>query len=805
MKIESYDLDLDVDFQKATVKATVGITVQGAGTPFLLDSSTLTIRSVKVDGKPARFVQDKPHRKLKIYSVPRRRSVVEVSYEKRISDDSIFGLYKAKYGKEYMISTDLEPSEARTVFPCVDEPLYKAVFRLQITTQKGLSVISNTPAARVELTDDGRTRTVFEETPRMSTYLLYLGIGKMEELQVESDGIDVIAATRPGQAKDSKFALDVVAAVLKDYQKYFDVPYPLPKLHVVAVPEYHTGAMENWGAIASRESRVLINDDSSFYERFKAAATLIHEVGHMWFGDLVTMKWWDDLWLNESFATLMEYKMLARLHPDWQVWDAFLRDEVFPAMSLDSLPSTHPVQVKVKTVEEATHLFDIVSYNKGAAVLRMIESHIGEESFRKGVSAYLKKFQYSNATGSDLWRALGASSRRPVTSIARAWLTKAGFPVVRVTTDGDKIRLTQSQFRMTGKPRGLWPIPVEMRVDGEKKSLLLSKKSATIRRHPTSELLVNLDRVGYYAVLYDEEGWRRVADGFSGLSSRDRAGIMSDLYLFMKAGTIDPEVYFKFVALAGQNLDTLATETTAQQLPVLRDIADESSLVRSAYQSFYPPLLAQLGEARRPGEPEVMGATREILTTEYAKADLTYARKLAPMFGDYAHLDPNLREAVAISYAMVNGERAKGPLLKLVKGFQSEVDRGKIYSALSSFRDPRLVEETLELVFSGEVPRSDSAYPIMNGGRNPLAREVFWQWLKKRYDQLREMYGGSQQFYIYMAMTIPFCGVGREADVRRFISGKRLREGGSTYKRVMENLAIHDRLRDRLLAAGKHE
>jgi tricorn protease interacting factor F2/3 len=590
------------------------------------------------------------------------------------------------------------------------------------------------------------------------------------------------------------------------YQKYFGVPYPLPKLHIVALPEYHTGAMENWGAIASREGRVLINDESSFSEHTHAARTMTHEVGHMWFGDLVTMKWWDDLWLNESFATLMEYKILDKLHPEWNQWDEFLKTMTFSAMNLDALRTTHPVQVKVRTVEETTSIFDAISYNKGSSILRMLEAYVGEDAFRRGVSDYLKKFSYSNATGKDLWRALGEASNLPVTKVAKAWLTKPGFPMVRVSRTGRGIRLTQSQFRLSGPPSGtLWPIPLELRRDGRKESILMSGRSSTIPGGAGSELLLNPGRVGFYSVLYDEEGWDEVARNFSGLDPRDRAGVMNDLFLFMQAGVIEPELYFRFVSLAGETPDSLTAETTADQLHDLRAIADEAPIVQSAYQEFYPSLIRQIGEAPRPGEPETMGATREMLTREYAKVDPSYARKLSAKFEDYSHLDPNIREAVATAYAVTNGEAARRPLLNLVKSLDSEVDRSKIYAALSSFTDPRLVKDTLELVISGEVPRSDSAYPLMNGATNPHVRDAYWDWLTRRYDMLRNLYGNSQQFYLFMAICISYCGAGREAEVKRFLSGRRLKEGRSLYARTLEFVGIRSRLRDRLLAAGKKQ
>jgi len=420
-----------VDFARANVKGKVAITVKGATRPFSLDSSQMTIRIVSVNGRPGGFAFDEKKGKLTVLGVPAGESVVEIDYSKQVSDDVIFGLYKSKYGSDYILATDLEPAGARTVFPCVDEPAYKAVFRLQITTEDGLGVISNTPIASKAEASEGRTTYTFEETPKMSTYLLFFAIGNFEEASMDANGVKVITATRPGQVQNSQVALKVTAEALVEYQRFFGVPYPLKKLHVVALPEYPTGAMENWGAITSRESYALIREDTGFKQKSRGATTMVHETAHQWFGDLVTMKWWDDLWLNESFATFMSYKTTQKLRPDWEVWGGFLRDEVFrrgAAMPLDALSTTHPIQGHVQNVAEATHTFDSISYGKGACILRMLEGYVGEEAFRKGVSDYLKEFSFSNAAGRDLWAALGRRSGLPVGKVARAWLPRPATP-----------------------------------------------------------------------------------------------------------------------------------------------------------------------------------------------------------------------------------------------------------------------------------------------------------------------------------------------------------------------------------------
>ena len=785
------------------MKGKIAIRVKGAAKPFALDASQLTFNSVAVNGRPAKFVHDAKKGKLKVSGVPLRESVVEIEYDKQVSDDVIFGLYKSKYGRDYILATDLEPAEARTVFPCVDEPAYKAAFRLQITTENGVGVIANTPIVRKESAGSGRTTYTFQETPRMSTYLFFFAIGLFEEAKLTTDGIDVITATRPGQSENSRVALKIAAEAVSEYQRYFEVPYPLKKLHIVALPEYHTGAMENWGAISSRESYALITEQTSFTQKNRGAMSIVHEVAHQWFGDLVTMKWWDDLWLNESFATFMSYKMTEKLRPDWEMWGIFLRDEGFRALNQDALSTTHPIQAHVRTVKDAGHTFDSISYGKGACVLRMLEAYVGEASFSKGVSEYLKKFSFSNASGKDLWQALGSASGLPVSRVAKEWLTKPGYPLVKVKSERGKIVLSQRRFSLSGKEApGLWPIPISFRADGKVSSVFLDRGAKAIEANVEGELVLNLDRTGFFSTLYDRAGYDRVAGGFAKIGPLDRAGIVYDLFLFLQAGLIEPELYARFVRLCASNPDAITTQIVTEQLMALYSIADDSPILGSIGPEFYPPLLEAFGEDPRPGEPPVVGATREYLTSQYASIDRTFAMKMAAQFERFAELDPNIKGAAAIGYALTNGERAEKKLQDMAKTLQGEVDRAKVYEGLCAFREPELVEHTLELGISGLVSRSDSGYPLVLSAFNPYARDVLWRWITKRYDYMREMYAGSQQFYLYMGYAIPFCGVEHEGEVKRFLSGKRLKDGGSSIARILEQLHINARLRKRLLEAG---
>jgi tricorn protease interacting factor F2/3 len=800
LQVNSYDLDLDVDFGRARVTGHVTLDVKGSESPLVLDALEMSISEVSVNGKAAKFSHDQKIGRLVMSGVPRKASKVRVAYSKEISDKTIYGLYKSKYGKDYMLVTDLEPAAARTVFPCKDEPTYKAVFRVTVTTDRGLSVISNATAKSVTETLDGRAKHVFNPSPRMSTYLFFVGIGRFEEAKVSSGRTEVIAASRPGVSNLSEYILDVSAKVLKDYEGYFGIRYPLEKLHLVALPEYHAGAMENWGAITSREAYVLLDKGSSFFDQRRAAYVMAHEIAHQWFGDLVTMKWWDDLWLNESFATFMEHKVLHSLHSEWDVWRDFLRFETFRSMNADALFGTHPIQAKVKEVHEIHQVFDAISYGKGAAVLRMVEDYVGETAFRKGVSAYLRRFGYSNASGEDLWKSIARASGRPVTRVMSAWVTKAGFPMVRVKTMKGGVRLSQGRFMFNGRGAGgVWPIPISMKVGGKTVSLLCDKKSAFVRAQRTDNLIVNVGRKGYYSVLYDTEAYEGLANRFKTLHSHDRAGLMTDLFLFLQAGKVEPETYFRFVSLCGESDDPLVIETVTDQLATLRAIADEARIVRKSYEEFYAPVASRIGLGPKEGEDPNLAPARETLTGQLVRVNRDYAAELAPGFEKYSEVEPNLKGAVAVAYAVVNGGSAYDPLVRTVKT-AGEVERVKLYSALTSFENPALVERALELGVSGEVSRSDSAYTLTGAANNPRARKTTWNWIEKNWDRLYEMYSGAQEFYLYLSRTVPECGLGSEERVKAFISGEKFSKGRMTFRRIFEQLDINSRLRQRLLS-----
>jgi len=360
-----------------------------------------------------------------------------------ILNDRLLGFYRSKYeqnGKtKYLATTQFEAADARRAFPCWDEPESKATFEISIIADNQYSAISNMP---VKSKKKIKTKTLytFQKTPLVSTYLIYLGVGEFEYLTGKAGKIQIRVVTTKGNTSKGKFSLELGKKLLTSYEKYFGIKFPLPKLDLIAVPDFAAGAMENWGAITFRET-ILLYDPKTSSTRTKQfiAEVISHEIAHMWFGNLVTMKWWNDLWLNESFATFMATKFVDKFYPEWDLWNQFVEDAMNVAMGLDSLKTTHPIDVKVNSPAEIREIFDAISYDKGGCVLRMLENYVGEPNFQKGLKKYLSDFKYKNAKGQDLWDAIGKASGMPVTSMINTWLKQPGFPVVEINQDGSNL------------------------------------------------------------------------------------------------------------------------------------------------------------------------------------------------------------------------------------------------------------------------------------------------------------------------------------------------------------------------------
>ncbi len=802
MDVKEYSISLDVDFYALSFKGRETIRIENLESNLMLDSSGLEISEVKCSGKKLAFETDALGKKLQISGLQEStRSVdINIDYEGRVTEKVLYGVYKSRYDPDYFVTTDFEPNGARLLFPCLDNPSFKAEFSLEVTTQKGLVVISNT---RVKNTTDigDKSKHEFEKTPRMSTYLFYLGIGKFDESKLLDKNVEFRIYARPGYAGKGKYALENATKFLRAYEEYYSIPYPLGKLDLIALPEYASGAMENWGAITFREIVLLLDENSSVSNKRSLTSVLGHEIAHMWFGDLVTMRWWNDLWLNESFATFMESKMADKLYPEWSVTSDFVQQNTAGAMHSDSLSSTHPIDVKVSAPEEISQIFDEISYGKGASVLRMIEAWIGDDAFRSGVSHYLTEFKYRNAEGKDLWRNLEKASGEPVSEILEEWIKKPGFPVVKVSFAKDKLEFRQERFLLAGdgvRDHLVWPIPVNCKINGQDHKFILRDQHFELPVNDVKTLKLNSGQTGFYRVQYDQTLYDIIEREFDSLDAFDRWGIVADLFAFVVSGGISLNQYLAIARRCAGESEYLVSDAVTSHLQFLRFISPENPPIKRDYLNHYHTQLNRLGLVAKNGEKDTDKILRGRLATGLALVDIAFAEELSTKFSEYEKLDPNLRTAVAVAFAQTRGASGFDELVGKMKKMANEADTVKIYVALTSFKDSKLVERTLDLCVSGEFSRADSLYALLDATQNPYSLETTWKWFKTNLQTFRELFQGTPYVSQLLQEVTSRTGLGREDEVRAYVSKTPIPEAERGINKGLELLSIYSSLKKRL-------
>ena len=771
--VEWYSVDLRVRFGELAYEGVVEALVDSTS-DLELNAVDLRIKSVEVDGRPVDYTYD--GRVVRVRGPV--RGVVRVSFEGRVPD-RLLGIYRAPYGGGYIITTQFEPTGARYFIPCIDHPAVKARFRVRVAVDGDYDVIFNTPPVRVYW--DGPWKVFeFAETPRMSTYLLYLGIGRFFELRDRVGNVDVIFVTPiRDRVGDGRFAIDVAKGVLDFYGNYFGIPYPLPKLHLIHVPEFAAGAMENWGAITFRETALLVGRGSTELTRRRVAEVVAHEIAHQWFGDLVTMRWWDDLWLNESFATFMSYKAVDKLFPEWSVWHRFLVDETAGSLLRDSLMSTHPVHVPISSEEEAFEIFDDISYGKGASLLRMLENYVGEEDFRRGLSNYLRKYSYSNASEDDLWGSIEEVSGKPVTKVMKAWVDKPGHPVIMVEDVGGGVVLRQSRFVLSGNTADTWPIPIVYRLNGVVNTMLMDGESITISGSSAS-LFLNVNGSGYYRVRYSD--WSRALNNAA--NDFERWSVVNDAYAHLLQGSIGLGEYLGLVRSLGNTVNYLLTATVIAQLGTLYSIKPSS--VKDVFVDYLRSQSKLLEGV--PG----MGDVRELVLSRRALVDEDYAKSIAGLVRDYQGLDPVMRQAVVNAYAVV-GERPFETLRDLYRSLGTDEDRVRVLSAMLSIPSRDEYQKTLDFLVSGEVKRQDLQYFTV-GSRNPYVRDLNLKWLMSNYRLFIEAYGDPGVLSRLLTYSIPLIGIGQEDEIERFLNSLNLPGIEMGVKAGLELMRVYSRL-----------
>ena len=746
-----------------------------------------------------------------------------------VLNDRLLGFYRSSYvsgdGRtRHMATTQFEAADARRAFPCWDEPGAKATFDIAITAPDGHMAVSNMPVVSKKRLG-GRTRYRFATTPAMSTYLVYLGVGEFEYVSGRAGRTAVRVITTAGNRSRGRFALELCKRLLPMYEKYFGIRYPLPKLDLLAIPDFAAGAMENWGAITFRET-VLLYDPGTSSARTKQfiAAVVSHEIAHQWFGNLVTMRWWNDLWLNESFATFMATKFVDGIHPEWEMWDQFIEDEMNAAMGLDSLRSTHPIDVRVGSPSEIREIFDAISYDKGGCVLRMLEHYVGEPDFRRGLRDYLARFKYKNAAGEDLWAAIGKASGRPVKAMVDGWLKQPGFPVVEASRDGARIRLDQKRFLLEpgGGRRGLWRIPVEVSAGGTSRNYLMSSRSRNIRVPKNSAAVINRGRTGFYRVRYDGGmlvDLKMLVDQ-KRIPGIDRWAVQNDLFAMCVSGKdtvrnyldfsdayLEEDSYLVSVNVAGNLYSLFQMTCRGGRSSRSTSAAAAADTIGGHAAEHLRRILHRVGWD--PGRRE---RHTDALLRSFAISALTrlgdgqVAGEAESRFRAFLKrpdsLSPDIGEAVfsAVAWNGDGGTHARLAALYRKAGTQEE--KLRLLGALCAFRDKRLLLKTLDLCMTPRVRSQNMQLPIMRIAANPYGREVLWPWLRKNWGGLAAKIGHGNPIFCRIVASIErVADAGMEGEIRAFF-GKNPTPGT---ERVLEQTLERVRVNSRFLASVRRE
>ena len=691
-------------------------------------------------------------------------------------NDKLMGFYRSEYTSQdgetrYLATTQFEPTDARRAFPCWDEPAKKATFEVTLVFSDEYQAVSNTPVVEEAFPGPGLKSVRFAETPIMSTYLLVFIVGNLTSIKERADGGTTVGVwTTPGKEDQASFALDTSVKLLSYFNEYFGIPYPLPKLDHIAIPDFAAGAMENWGAVTYRETALLVDpDNSSAGTRQRVAEVIAHEMAHMWFGDLVTMEWWDDLWLNESFASWMGNKAVDWLFPEWEMWTQFVNMDTNRALSLDGLKNSHPIEQAVKNPAEVSQLFDAISYSKGASVIRMLENFLGEESFRKGLNRYLSSHMYDNARTEDLWSALETESGRPVTAIMDSWVKQMGYPVLQVESDRTggqtTLSVTQERFvydRLLGdtgpdsdSDNEVWRVPVSASQGREESTVtVMDGRQTQIDVPGSSDGWVKLNplQTGFFRVNYSTEDWQRLVPAIESLElhATDRLGVQNDAYALSRAGLL-PVTQFLSLAQAYKNEDDASvwSDLASNLRDIEQLISDEA--IHPAYQGFareiFGPAARKIGWEPKSGEGHLDALLRSTVLSQagsYHDPDVTAqaSERFQKYLQDRETLAPNLRGVVFALAAQSGGK----DVYDQIWGLEGETDLAeekiRLLMSLTRFQQPELLNSTLADSLSAKVRSQDSITLVAGVAANPKGRDLAWEFVKDNWAEFDRRYGG---------------------------------------------------------------
>ena len=730
-----YELSLIPNAQALTFKGSVQITGDApmGGRQIVLNAKGLTFDEVRLDDQLAGTVALDEKLGRATITFPSAfapgRHTLSVAYHGPITKGTIgfFAMdYKAPAGDRRTLATNFEPADARALLPCWDEPALKATFTITVLAPAKQMAVSNMPVAAITPMDGGLQRVRFAETPRMSTYLLFLGIGDFERVHRQVDDVDVGVVFKRGDAGKAAYALEEAVALLHYYNGYFGVPFPLPKLDLIAAPgEITGGSMENWGAIFCSQDHALF-DPAASTERERQTVFLVvsHEMAHQWFGDLVTMAWWDNLWLNEGFARWMQTHAADALHPEWHTGLQAAR--IFESgKRADAQVSTHPVLQPVVSAEQAAQAFDSITYNKGAAVITMLEAYVGANNFRNGVREYMRKHALGNTVDSDLWREIQAVAGKPVLDIEHDFTRQAGVPLVRVESAGRGSRLVAGQFTedpdsLKGAPETRWRLPLAIAASGQTPATIILTRTATVQG---TAPLVNAGGTAYARVAYPPADAAALADRLAQLSPMDQVTLMNDAWALGQSGYAPAQNLLTFIFKLPADADPVVWDRAVGLLVTVDRAYGKNppwiNFRREALK-LLKPVAGAIGTVPRVGEsPNVAALRSNLWSAQVRFGDVDALSRAQRIFAAGQGSIAEQRTALDIVGLAAN-ESTFDALLTRAQAAHDPLEKIRILRAMGLATDPSLSARMVDIALGPDAPAGSSGELLeIAGAENP--------------------------------------------------------------------------------------
>ena len=791
---EHYTLTLTPNLKDATFTGSekIDVILSQPSDSVTLNAVDITFKSVTATagGKSltAKVTEDKQKEQAAFKfdgTLPAGTVTLEILYS-GILNGQLRGFYLSKTAKRNYAVTQFEPTDARRAFPSFDEPAFKATFNVTLVVDKGDTAISNTNIVSDTPGPEAEKHTIhFATTPKMSTYLVAFLVGDFQCTSGESDGTPIRACATPDKVEYTKFALSAAEFVLHYYDNYFGIKYPMPKLDMIALPDFEAGAMENFGAITYRETDLLIDPKTASVGAKKNVGLVVaHEMAHQWFGDMVTMQWWDNLWLNEGFATWMENKPVATWHPEWNIPQDVAAD-LNGTLNLDAQRTTRTIRAKAETPDEINEMFDGITYGKAGAMLLMVENYEGEETFRHGVHNYLAAHMYGNATAEDFWNAQTTVSHKPIDKIMSSFVEQPGEPLLTFDKPGDgSVSASQERFFLSPSAKSgkeqIWSVPVCFKSSTREESCeVFSEAQQSLKTPAAPFLFANAEGKGYYRTKYPADVYAKVvANVESGLTPEERIMLLGDEWAQVRANKAVVGDYLNLATAVRDDTSGAVIETALGSVEAIYARIAATQEERDAISAWvvktFKPSLDRLGAPSPDDSPE----KRELRATLFGAVGnigkdpevIAQAKQLAVKYlADQQSVDPTLAQT-AVAIAAVNGDSAFYDQLQKVAETSTnpELQEGSL-RMLAEFKDASLEKRSLDYTVSGKVRNQDSVIELLIMLRGTDTRDLAWQYIQQNWDKVQAQLTTSMGGYL-VSGTASFCSAEKRDEVINFFA-----------------------------------